>query len=104
MSNLAYKLDEEYTYGDYLYWGEDSRYEIIDGIAYKMPSPSVIHQSVSGELTGEIREFLKGKPCRVFAAPFDVRLFPEDDNSDTTVVQPDILVVCDQSKLSDGKA
>jgi Uma2 family endonuclease len=104
MSNLAYKLDEEYTYEDYLQWGEDARYEIIDGIACKMPSPSVIHQSVSGEITGLIWEFLKDKPCRVFAAPFDVRLFPEEDNSDTTVVQPDILVVCDPSKLSDGKA
>jgi Uma2 family endonuclease len=104
MSNLAYKLDEEYTYEDYLYWGEDSRYEIIDGIAYMMASPSMVHQAISGELFGEIREFLKDKPCWVFAAPFDVRLFPEDDNRDTTVVQPDLLVVCDPSKLSDGKA
>jgi Uma2 family endonuclease len=104
MSNLAYKLDEEYTYEDYLYWGENERYEIIDGIAYMMASPSAVHQAISRELTVLIHEFLKGKPCQVFAAPFDVRLFPEDDNSDTTVVQPDLLVVCDPSKLSDGKA
>jgi Uma2 family endonuclease len=53
---------------------------------------------------GFIWEYLKGKSCEVFAAPFDVRLFPEEDSSDTTVVQPDILVVCDSKKLSDGKA
>jgi Uma2 family endonuclease len=51
-----------------------------------------------------IHDFLEGKRCEVFAAPFDVRLFPEEDNSDTTVVQPDIVVICDPSKLSDGKA
>ncbi|MDR0289887.1 MAG: Uma2 family endonuclease [Treponema sp.] len=104
MSNLAYKLDEEFTYADYLFWGGDERYEIIDGIAYMMASPSAAHQAISGEIFGAIWAFLKGKPCRVFAAPFDVRLFPEEDNSDTTVVQPDILVVCDPAKLSDGKA
>jgi len=104
MSNLAYELDTLYTYKDYLYWDDSERYEIIDGVAYAMASPTFIHQSISGELFGAVWEFLKGKPCRVFAAPFDVRLFPEEDNSDTTVVQPDILVVCDPSKLSDGKA
>ena len=104
MSNLAYKLDEEYTYADYIRWGNDERYEIFDGIAYMMASPSAAHQAISGEIFGAIWEFLKGKPCKVFAAPFDVRLFPEEDGSDTTVVQPDILVVCDPSKLSDGKA
>ena len=104
MSNPAYKLDEEYTYADYFHWGEEERYEIIDGIAYMMASPSMAHQAISRELTVMIWEFLKNKPCKVFAAPFDVRLFPEEDGSDTTVVQPDILVVCDPSKLSDGKA
>ena len=104
MSNLAYKLDEEFTYADYLHWDDDERYEIIDGIAYMMASPTAPHQIISGEIFGAIWEFLKGKTCKVFAAPFDVRLFPEEDNSDTTVVQPDILVVCDPSKLSDGKA
>ena len=104
MSNLATSLDELYTYADYLFWDDDGRYEIIDGIAYAMSSPTVRHQEISGELYGTIWEFLKGKPCRVFAAPFDVRLFPEEDESDTTVVQPDILVVCDALKLSDGRA
>ena len=104
MSNLAYKLEETYTYEDYLSWDDDERYELIDGIVYMMAAPSIAHQAILSELLGTIWSFLKGKPCKVFAAPFDVRLFPEEDLSDTTVVQPDIVVVCDPSKLSDGKA
>ena len=104
MSNLAYELEDIFTYKDYLFWDSDERYEIIDGVAYAMSSPTARHQGVSRELMVLIHEFLKGKPCEVYAAPFDVRLFPEEDGSDTTVVQPDILVVCDPSKLSDGKA
>jgi len=104
MSNLAYKLEETYTYEDYLSWDDDERCELIDGIVYMMAAPTVAHQAILSELLGTIWSFLKGKPCKVFAAPFDVRLFPEEDLSDTTVVQPDIVVVCDPSKLSDGKA
>ena len=104
MPNLVYKLDEEYTYADYLSWEVKDRYEIINGVAYAMASPTVLHQEISRELMSFIGGFLNGKPCRVIAAPFDVRLFPEEDSSDTTVVQPDILVVCDSEKLSDGKA
>ena len=104
MSNLAYKLDDKFTYRHYLSWDSDTRYEIIDGIAYAMASPTARHQGISRELMVLIYEFLKDKSCEVYAAPFDVRLFPEEDKSDTTVVQPDILVVCDTSKLSDGKA
>ena len=104
MSNLAYKLDEMYTYDDYIHWDTDERYEIIDGIAYAMAAPTAIHQRIIGELFVKIREFLKDKPCEVLFAPLDVRLFPQKDGFDTTVVQPDILVVCDNEKLSDNKA
>ena len=104
MSNLTYKLEENYTYADYLYWDDGERYELIDGIAYMLTSHSLSHQIILGEFSGVIWEFLKGKSPELLYAPFDVRLFPEEDNSDTTVVQPDILVVCDSSKLSDGKA
>jgi len=104
MSNLAYELDDFYTYADYLSWDTGTRYEIIDGVAYAMASPTARHQGISWELAGVIYEFLKDNPCKAFTAPFDVRLFPEEDDSDTTVVQPDILVVCDKSKLADGKA
>ena len=104
MSNLAYEFDELYTYADYLSWETSDRYEIIDGVAYAMASPTAKHQRISRELMAFIYDFLKGKPCEVFAAPFDVRLFPEEDDSDTTVVQPDILVVCDKTKLAEGRA
>ena len=104
MSNLAYELEEMYTYADYLSWDTSIRYELLDGVAYAMAGATALHQGISMELMVLIYEFLKGKPCKVLAAPFDVRLFPKDDNTDTTVVQPDILVVCDKSKLSDGKA
>jgi Uma2 family endonuclease len=103
----AREFDNEnisYTYADYLGWETDKRYEIIDGEAYMMASPSVSHQTISRELLVQFGNFLKGKPCEVFAAPLDVRLFPKDDNSDKTIVQPDLLVVCDKSKLADGKS
>ena len=104
MSNLAYKLEEFYTYEDYLAWDDGERCELIDGVAYMMAAPTILHQGISRELMTLINNFLKGKPCKVFAAPFDVRLFPEEDSSDTTVVQPDIAVICDPLKLLDGKA
>jgi Uma2 family endonuclease len=69
-----------------------------------MSAPSVAHQAISRELLLQFGNFLKGKPCQVFAAPFDVRLFPREDESDDTVVQPDLLVICDKDKIADGKA
>jgi Uma2 family endonuclease len=72
--------------------------------AYMMSAPAVAHQVINGELFGQFWYFLKGKPCRIFAAPFDVRLFPRDDGSDDTVVQPSQLVIFDKSKIAGGKA
>jgi Uma2 family endonuclease len=95
------KEQEQYTYADYLSWDGKERYEIIDGEAYMMAPPSRLHQDVSRELMGALWEFLKGKPCKVYAAPFGVRLNPAPDNSDDTVVEPDIVVVCDPAKLDD---
>jgi Uma2 family endonuclease len=94
--------DTHFTYADYLGWEGPERYEVIDGEAFMMSSPTVEQQAISGEIFCLFHAFLRGKPCRVFAAPLDVRLFPEEDLSDDTVVQPDILVVCDSAKL--GKA
>ena len=95
--------NERFTYADYLAQDENSeRMEIINGEVYMMSSPTPTHQSVSGEIFRQIANFLEGKSCKVFSAPFDVRLFEKDgdkpENVDT-VVQPDILVVCDKSKL-----
>jgi Uma2 family endonuclease len=104
MTALRKEEKTRYTYADYLAWDTAERYEIIDGDTYMMFSPTVPHQTISGELFVQFRNFLKGKPCRVFAAPLDVRLFPQEDQNDDTVVQPDILVVCDESKLADNRS
>jgi Uma2 family endonuclease len=64
-----------------------------------MAPPNTSHQWVSRELFGRLFDFLSGKPCQLFSAPFGVRLFPREDLSDDTVVEPDIVVVCDASKL-----
>jgi Uma2 family endonuclease len=94
--------NKHYTYSDYVNWGEEDRYELINGTPYMMsPAPSLAHQSIIGELHLQLANFLKGKPCKVFMAPCDVRLNAHD--RDDSVVQPDLLVVCDMSKL-DGKA
>jgi Uma2 family endonuclease len=91
---------ERYTYEDYLKWETGSeRYELIDGIPYLMAAPSRQHQKVAGELFRQMSNFLRGKPCEVYIAPIDVRL--NHNEGDDTVVQPDILVVCDKSKLDD---
>ena len=95
----ALREEKLYTYADYCAWDDDARYELIDGIAYAMaPGPSLGHQSIIGKIHLQIGQFLRGKPCKVFLSPFDVRLNGDGDDDDT-VVQPDIVVVCDSSKL-----
>jgi Uma2 family endonuclease len=91
-----------YTYADYLGWEGPERYQLLYGDAFMMASPSVAHQALLMELSRQFGNWLFDKPCRVFAAPLDVRLFPEEDNSDDTVVQPELLVVCDKDKLAKG--
>lgn len=91
-----------YTYGDYLTWPDDVRYELIDGVAYLMaPAPTLEHQDIAGEIYYQLRQQLEGKPCRPYIAPVDVRLPKrnEADEAIDTVVQPDVIVVCDQGKL-----
>lgn len=105
------KREELYTYSDYLTWPDEERWELIEGIPYDMsPAPFRRHQGVSGELFRQIANFLEDKPCEVYAAPFDVRLMPgaspeqlrqADDDDITTVVQPDIAVICDRDKLDE---
>lgn len=98
----AIRADKYYTYADYAKWDDDTRYELIDGVAYAMAEPSVSHEAISGELFSQLYNFLKGKPCRVFGASLEVLLNAAGDEDDT-VVQPDIKVVCDMSKLDDDK-
>lgn len=103
MGLAAEKGPERFTYREYRTWDEEDRWELIDGVAYSMsPAPRTNHQFTSMELTFKLRSFLEGKPCRLFAAPFDI-LFPVTDDQDedevTTVVQPDLVVVCDPERL-----
>lgn len=98
-------LSKKYTYSDYLTWQFDDMVELIRGKVYKMsPAPGSPHQGVSSELHYFIRHYLKRRKCRVFAAPFDVVLpLPEEmqtSKKSNTVVQPDICVICDLSKIT----
>ncbi|MDQ5768863.1 MULTISPECIES: Uma2 family endonuclease [Thiothrix] len=101
--SAAQQLQELYTYADYAKWPEGEHWELIDGVAYAMAAPSRQHQDVVLELGSQILQHLRGKPCRPYVAPFDVRLPRQqeaDDKVDTTV-QPDISVICERSKLDD---
>ena len=93
-----------YSYAHYLTWLFDERVELIKGQIFKMsPAPSRIHQEVSTQVLGALFNFLNNKPCKVYTAPFDVR-FPKESKADKdifTVLQPDICVICDLSKLDD---
>jgi len=99
---LARRDDRSHTYRDYLDWPEDARYELIDGVAYLMaPAPDLTHQVVVGEIFRQLANSLTDQPCRALIAPVDVRL-PKGDEADDaidTVVQPDVLVVCDPARL-----
>ena len=98
----SFNEDRPYTYADYASWDDDIRRELIDGKVYLMaPAPAETHQDISGEMHRQLANFLLDKPCKVFHAPFDVCLHADGDD-DYTVVQPDLLVVCDREKL-DGK-
>ena len=92
-----------------IYGNSEERYELIDGIPYMMAAPATVHQGLSMFIGGELYNFLKGKKCRVFAAPCDVFLTesPRDEAGKVkvnkrvkgTVVQPDLVVICDEKKI-----
>ena len=91
-----------YTFADCLSWEENERIEIINGEAVMMAPPSRTHQEISGALFAQLYNFLDGKKCRVYAAPFSVRLFGRDGEAPEdvdTMVEPDLSVVCDSDKL-----
>jgi len=102
---LAHNNNERWTYADYLTWPDDERWELICGVPYAMsPAPGTRHQRISRTLSLQIANFLHGKLCELFMVPFDVRL-PDGsgltDDKIETVVQPDLLVVCDKTKLDE---
>lgn len=100
--SLAVRDNLLHTYAGYRSWPEDVRYELIDGVAYRrLPAPDLGHQDIVGEIYCQLSNSLESKPCRAYVAPVDVRLpkTRETDDAIDTVVQPDVLVVCDPAKL-----
>lgn len=91
------KTQGEYTIEDYYTQPDNRRIELIDGVIYDMSAPSFIHQQISGSIFFSIKEFIdagKGDGIPMFA-PVDVRL----DKDDKTMVQPDLLILCDKNKI-----
>jgi len=99
--NAALKLPTHYTYADYYNWSEEERWELINGEAYAMSAPSRLHQKFVSDLAGQLRNYFQKKPCEFYVAPFDVRLPKrnEKDEQIDTVIQPDLSIICDESKL-----
>jgi Uma2 family endonuclease len=98
----ALKPGEKYTLDQWRTWPEGERWELIGGVAYNMsPAPRVSHQSVGVNLIYQLCLFLKDAVCVALNAPIDVFLPDGVDDSAETVVQPDILVVCDRDKIND---
>ena len=91
-----------YTFADVLAWDENERIEIISGEAVMIAPPTVRHQRISREICRQLANYLEGKKCEVFAAPFGVRLFENDGDAPEdvdTFVEPDISVVCNRNRL-----
>jgi hypothetical protein len=102
---LSLDLNRRYTYADYLTWWDDKRRELVNGFIRMMsPAPKVRHQEVSGNLYSGLHQIIRrnnGK-CKIFSAPFDVRLPRNGEKEDhliDTVVQPDICIICDLFKI-----
>ncbi len=100
-------LNQTYSYADYMTWRFDEAVELIKGkIMLMSPAPNVRHQDISMNLSGLLRDFFKQKKCRVYAAPFDVRLYDRKKsilaNQDIhTVVQPDLCIICKPELLDE---
>lgn len=100
---LAQKLNS-YTYADIENLPANERWELIDGLSYNMtPPPARVHQRISGELFFRIRNYLQGKTCEVYTAPFGVWFVEneQDVHNAKNYVEPDITIICDKNKLTD---
>ena len=97
--------EKRYTYADALSWDESDRIELVYGDPVMMSPPSRVHQETVMAMLLQIGAYLNGKRCKVYPAPFGVRLFEEESDSPydvDTLVEPDITVVCDPDKLDDA--
>ena len=95
--------NSRYTYEDYATWDDGNRYELINGVLYVMePNDTALHRSICEELFRQLASSLLEKPYAVFHSPYDVCLRGRGNNDDT-VVQPDLLIVCDLSKLDENR-
>jgi len=100
-------LSKTYSYADYLTWQIDEAIELIKGkIMLMSPAPNVKHQGISMNMSHLLSNFFRHKKCRVYAAPFDVRLYDRKksilaNKEIHTVVQPDLCVICDTDKLDE---
>jgi Uma2 family endonuclease len=93
-----------YTYADYLKWKFEERLELFKGRIFKLSAPNTKHQVIAGNLFFQAKKFLTKQKCNPFIAPFDVRLPVKNKKKDTeitTVVQPDICIICDESKIDE---
>jgi Uma2 family endonuclease len=102
-------MNLSYSYADYLTWKFQERVELLKGKIFRMsPAPNVLHQKVSMRLTELLLPAFNNKSCNLFSAPFDVRLYDSKKskrNEDVfTVVQPDLCLICDPSKLDEHGA
>ena len=90
-----------YTYAEYLLWKFEERVELLKGKLFKMSAPSPAHQVVQSNLNIELGLYFRNQKCQIYPAPFDVRLPAKGETGDAihTVVQPDLCVVCDRTKI-----
>ena len=104
---LAERIEEmegPCNFREYLDWEGPERFEVVQGEAVLLAAPSPSHQEISFEICRQLGNFLEGKKCKAYAAPFDVRLFERERDSPEdvdTVIQPDITVICDRSKIDE---
>ena len=94
-------VTKDLTYNDYKSWPEDVHAEIIDGQAYLMAAPNPRHAYIQMVISGQLDNYFQDKTCTVLTAKCGVRLEYDESGSDTTTVEPDVFIVCDQSKIQD---
>lgn len=98
-----YQVSKKISYEEYttLVKSSDQRYELIDGEIYLLATPSFNHQVIVNELAWHFSSYFRERKCRSLTAPLEVRLFTSASGEDPNVVQPDIIVICDEDRIND---